>query len=418
VVVGSPRRARATVFHLLVAAVLAGCGGPGQPTVPLDRVTIGLLAPTTGSGIDALRGAQLAVDVINHSYPDLPIPLAAGDGLPGLAGRSVALVSGDTQGTPDEGINQVAKLVANQAVAVVAADSADVTVAVGSQTQRLRVPLVDALSTADYITELGMDWYFRTLPSDRLLAETAFALLQRQFVGTAKPRVAILAEAGAQEAAAAVLVRDLAQRAGYTVVTQATINELPDVSEQGKQVEQSQVDVLLALANSRAAAAAVSRMAARAARPVAVLGFGPGFNQMPQDPGQPTVVLRTSSWSAELAQRSPAAKAVTDLYAKRFGSPMTDTAANVFTATMTLAAAIDAAGSDDPATIRSALRQISQPATQMIMPWNGVRFDANGQNLLAAGVVEGWATTGFRVVFPRELAVGPMIWTGTNGAGQ
>jgi branched-chain amino acid transport system substrate-binding protein len=127
--------------------------------------------------------------------------------------------------------------------------------------------------------------------------------------------------------------------------------------------------------------------------------------------------LRTSSWSAELAQRSPA-KAVTDLYAKRFGSPMTDAAANVFTATMTLAAAIDAAGSDDPATIRSTLRQISQPATQMIMPWIGVRFGANGQNQLAAGVVEGRATTGFRVVFPRELAAGPMIWTATNGAGQ
>ena len=94
VVVGSPRRARATVFHLLVAAVLAGCGGPGQPTVPVARVTIGLLAPATGSGIEALRGAQLAVDVINHSYPDLPVPLAAGSGLPGLAGRSVALVSG------------------------------------------------------------------------------------------------------------------------------------------------------------------------------------------------------------------------------------------------------------------------------------------------------------------------------------
>ncbi|MDT5024576.1 MAG: branched-chain amino acid transport system substrate-binding protein [Micromonosporaceae bacterium] len=417
-VVGSPRRARATVFHLLLMAVLAGCGGPGQPTVPLAGVTIGLLTPATGSGIDALRGAQLAVDVINHSYPDLPVPLAAGSGLPGLAGRTVALVSGDTQGTPDEGTNQVAAVVAKRAVGVVAADSADVTVAVGSQTQRLRIPLVDASSTADYITELGMDWYFRTVPSDRLLAETAFALLQRQFAGTAKPRVAILTEAGAQDSADAVLVRDLAQRAGYTVVSRATISEQPDVSEQGKQLEQSQADVLLALANSRAAAAAMSRVAARAARPVPVLGFGPGFDEVPQDPGLPTVILRTSSWSAELAQRSPAAKAVTDLYVKRFGSPMTDTAANVFTATMTLAEAIDAAGSDDPATIRSALRQISQPATQVIMPWNGVRFDANGQNQLAGGVVEGRATTGFRVVFPRELAAGPLIWTATNGAGQ
>jgi branched-chain amino acid transport system substrate-binding protein len=50
----------------------------------------------------------------------------------------------------------------------------------------------------------------------------------------------------------------------------------------------------------------------------------------------------------------------------------------------------------------------------MIMPWNGVRFNSEGQNQLAAGVVEGW-DDGFRVVYPRELAAGPMVWTAPNG---
>src|SRR5258705_1544914 len=203
VVVGSCRRRSGTivVFSLVAGVILAGCSGPDRPTVASAPVTIGLLVPVTGSaanaGLDAVRGAQLAADVVNHSYPELPIPFAAGTGLPGLGGRTLALASADTKGTSDEAANQAELIICNGAVALVAADSAEVAAAVGSQAQRLHVPLVDASSTADYVSELGMDWYFRTVPSDRLLAETAFALLQRELAGTALPKVAILADAGA-----------------------------------------------------------------------------------------------------------------------------------------------------------------------------------------------------------------------------
>jgi hypothetical protein len=38
------------------------------------------------------------------------------------------------------------------------------------------------------------------------------------------------------------------------------------------------------------------------------------------------------------------------------------------------------------------------------MPWNGVRFDGNGVNQLAAGVVEQRSQNGYLVVHPAELA--------------
>jgi len=151
--------------------------------------------------------------------------------------------------------------------------------------------------------------------------------------------------------------------------------------------------------------------ASRMAAPVPVIGVGPGFGEIGERPDPDAVVLRAASWSAELARRSPVGEEVTGLYERTFGGPMTDEAANSFTATIALALAIDSAGSRERAAIRAALRRISLPATQMIMPWNGVRFDADGQNRLAAGVIEGWDGTSFRVVYPRELAAGPMIWT-------
>jgi branched-chain amino acid transport system substrate-binding protein len=85
-------------------------------------------------------------------------------------------------------------------------------------------------------------------------------------------------------------------------------------------------------------------------------------------------------------------------------------AANAFTATVVLAMAVDTAGGGDPAGIRSALRALAIPAIRTIMPWNGLRFDASGQNQLAAAVVEQRAGAGFQVVYPRELATAAASW--------
>jgi branched-chain amino acid transport system substrate-binding protein len=422
VVARSRRRARGTGVACLLVGVLAlvGCSGSDQPATPPAPVAIGLLLPLTGAtaatSADAMRGIQLAVDVVNHSYPGLPVPLAGGSGLPGLSGRALTLVGGDTTGRSDEAANQAGQIVAKGAVALVTADSADVTVGAGSEAGRLRVPLIDARSTADYVTELGMDWYFRTAPSDRLLAQAAFALLQQQFAGAALPKLAVVSDPGAESAATTVLVRELAERAGYPIATQETLPDNNGPSQSARRIEQSGADVVLALVNTPAGVTGLSQVTARLTRPIPVIGLARGFGDPPPASGGSTVLLRTASWSAELAHRSPAAKAVDEMYTSRFGAPMTDAAANAFTAMMTLAAAIDAAGSTDPGAIRAALRSIWQPATQIIMPWNGVRFDADGQNQLAAGVVEGREAAGFRVVFPRELATGPMIWT-ANGTG-
>jgi branched-chain amino acid transport system substrate-binding protein len=107
---------------------------------------------------------------------------------------------------------------------------------------------------------------------------------------------------------------------------------------------------------------------------------------------------------------------VAELYQRRFGVAMSDAAAGVFTAMLTLAMAVDAAGPADPsgnsARVRAALRRVSLPATQTIMPWDGVRFDGSGQNQLAAAVVEQRAPGGFQVVYPREVATLPLMWRG------
>jgi branched-chain amino acid transport system substrate-binding protein len=416
-------RRRPAAAALAVVLTLSGCTAlPGATDRPAT-VAIGLLSPASGSGSagdDAVRGAQLAIDLVNNSHPELPLPLAGGTGLPGLNGAVLTLAVRDTAGSADQAETAANDLVTqDHAAAIVAADSATVMAALGAQAQRLRVPLLDATSSADYLPEMGLEWYFRISPSDRTLVETAYALLRRELPADQPARLAVLQDQGGDMATDADLVRELATRAGYSIV--ATLDIGPssmDLPAAVRQLDESGADAVLAvLANDGAAKTAVE-LTTSLTHPVPLLGLGPGFLAVDaptagdQGSGAAAVVLRAAPWSADFAARSPAGLAVAEFYRRRFGANMSSAAASAFTATITLAVAIDTAASADSTRIRAALRQIWLPATAVIMPWNGVRFDASGQNQLAAAVIEARLADGYRVVFPRELASRPVLWTG------
>jgi len=65
----------ALVLPLIGACTSGGSSKPPPVTLP-TTVTIGLLTPKTGdaaaTGLEAIRGAELAVDVVNNPYPNLP----------------------------------------------------------------------------------------------------------------------------------------------------------------------------------------------------------------------------------------------------------------------------------------------------------------------------------------------------------
>jgi branched-chain amino acid transport system substrate-binding protein len=142
-------------------------------------------------------------------------------------------------------------------------------------------------------------------------------------------------------------------------------------------------------------------------RPPQIFAFGGGFSepQVLQAAGAAGEGLYYSSaWSREVAAHNPSAKPIMDRYEGRFSTAMNEVAAESFTAVLTLAAAIDAAGSIDPQRVRTALIGLDLPGRSTIMPWSGVRFDTSHQNARAAGTVEQLVQGGFRVVFPPELA--------------
>ena len=77
---------------------------------------------------------------------------------------------------------------------------------------------------------------------------------------------------------------------------------------------------------------------------------------------------------------------------------------------MTLADAINRAGSTDPAAIQKALRETNIPPDQLIMPWTGVKFDEKGQNIGVRAILQQLQGGDYHTVYPFDLATKNAIY--------
>jgi branched-chain amino acid transport system substrate-binding protein len=409
-----------------VALSVAGCttSGPEQQDSSVSEVKIGVLAPGSGpsrtAGIEAQHGAELAAALVNGDEGPLQLAGVGTAGLAGLGGAKLRIVQGDTKSSPETGAAEAARLAGEQKVAgLVGAYDPLVTKEASQRTERLGVPFVNGDSPAGYLTERGLDWFFRTGPTDRMFGESFFSAL-RETAGAGASKVAILYADDQPSSVVAQLTRELADEGGFDRVGEEKVDLGPGASGNSAAAVgrirdlAEKPDAVFVIASDPENATTLLKAFGQARySPPGILASGAGFSA-------PTVLgagpdgedlLISTSWSREIAGRSANAKPVMDLYEERFSEPMTETAAGTFTAVLVLAQAIDNAGSTDPQGVRAALLNLDIPARETVMPWSGVRFDAaSRQNAAASGVVEQRVGQAFRVVFPGELQQAEPQW--------
>ena len=419
---------RAALGVVVLAAAACTASRSGQAENPVGEVRIGVLAPLSGAdraaGQDALRGAQLAAALANGEEGPVPLLSVTNAGLRGLGGPKLAIVPADTgsdpKASPARGVKQATNLVTQrQVVGLVGAYDAEVTAAASQRTERLGVPFVNGDTSTGYLTERGLDWFFRTGPTDRMFGESFFSAL-RETAGAGASKVAILYADDQPSSVVAQLTRELADEGGFDRVGEEKVDLGPGASGNSAAAVgrirdlAEKPDAVFVIASDPEDATTLLKAFGQARySPPGILASGAGFSA-------PTVLgagpdgdglLISTSWSREIAGRSANAKPVMDLYEERFSEPMTETAAGTFTAVLVLAQAIDNAGSTDPQGVRAALLNLDIPARETIMPWSGVRFDASSrQNAAASGVVEQRVGQAFRVVFPGELQQAEPQW--------
>jgi branched-chain amino acid transport system substrate-binding protein len=403
---------RVTLAVAVVSVAACTASEPEEEPASVDEVRIGVLAPKSGQsaapGAEGLRGAELAAALINGEEGAVALAGAGTEGLAGLGGAKLRIVAGDTKSSPEAGTSEAVRLVTQERVAgLVGAYDATVTKAASQRTDRLGIPFVNGDSPADHLTERGLDWFFRTGPTDRMLGEALYSTLLQQNIPP--KRITQLYTSDPAGESLHDVLHNLAPEAGYEEHGMVSFppgkpNLVPEL-EEVRDVEKP--DALFIMTPTASETVRVLKtMETMGYRPPQRLIFGGGVSE-PQ-------VLQTAgaageglyygtAWSREVAARSGIAKAVMERYEERFGQPMGEVAAGTFTAVLTLAEAIDNAGSTEPQRVRAALLNLDIPGRETIMPWTGVRFDASHQNIGANAVVEQRVAQAFRVIFPDEL---------------
>jgi branched-chain amino acid transport system substrate-binding protein len=426
------RRSSGVLASAIVVLAAAGCTSrqPENGSGSVAEVRIGVLAPLSrenkAAGTDAVRGAQLAAALVNGEEGPIRLAGVGTAGVAGLGGARVAILPKDTRDDPQHGADMAAELIDREgAVALVGAYDTEVTDVASQRSERLGVPFVNGDTSADFLTERGLDWFFRTGPNDRMFGEAFFSTLQ-QFPGGKTQRVAVLYANDRPGNVVKTLTAELADEGGFQLVRPpgsdlagfqfrpSTKDRPADPTQAIGQVRAQQPDAVFVVVSQPKDAEQVLKAFRRLNyTPPGILTFSAGFFeptllQAAGPDGQG--LLYSAAWSREVAGRNPAAKPIMDVYEARFKAPMTEVAAGSFTAVLGLVKAIGDARSVDPQQVRAALLNLDIPGRDTIMPWNGVRFDATHQNTGAAGVVEQVVQDSFRVVFPAELAQDRPVW--------
>lgn len=383
------------------------------------EIKIGAIYPFTGSlatvGNDICKAIDLAVEIINNRY-DLPLPLARTKGLPLLENRKVKVIYGDSQGIPAIGRKEAERLIVKEKVAaLIGCYQSSVTLQASVIAEEKKVPFLTPEASAPSLTERDFQYFFRTAPDDHLYTNLFFELfLFLDKRGSKINNFAILTEDSifGLEAAAIeqYLIRkfqgELVELEMYTPPDTSLLDELARIRKSNPQVvfgHQFLADAIQVVQKLKTLKWFPEGLVVQNA------GYTiPEFLEAVGKDGN--YIISRVAWAPGLGRFKPIVTEVNELYRSKYNEEMNETNARSFTGLLVLADAINRAGSINREEIRRALLQTNIPGKQLIMPWKGVRFDSNGQNILADALLAQIFNQEYKIIWPLSVSESKVVW--------
>jgi branched-chain amino acid transport system substrate-binding protein len=386
-----------------------------------NEIRIGVLFPLTGplasTGQGLMEGVKLAVDIINNKN-NLNMPLAKSAGLPNLKGAKIKIIPGDHQGKPEVGMAEAERLITQEkVVAIIGCYNSAVTATASQAAERYGIPFLNDSSTSPSLTERGFKWFFRTTPNDDLLSENFYHFLNdvKKKKKVSMGAIALFNENTLFGVDSRKYQEKYAKQYGYqisgVVLYPAKSTQLTSEIQKLRSYNPS-----IIMQTSYTADAILSMKTYKELNfaPTALLANNAGFNdpELIKALGKDAnYILSREVWAKDLSAKKPMIKTIADRFQKQAGKPMSGDYARSFTGTIVLADAINRAGSTEPAKIQKALLETNIKPDQLIMPWDGVRFDAKThQNVLGKGIIVQIYNGERYTVWPFNLATKEVVW--------
>ena len=376
-------------------------------------VTIGALYPLAAAG-DAKAAIETGVEIVNAPHKGLDtLPLVAGEGLSHLGDAKIAVAFADHQDNPAVAVSQVLRLkTADHIAALIGGGAYPAIIAATAESERDGVPFLVPDAMAPEITGRGLKWVFRTTPLAGDLAKSYMQFLTAQKAGGMKlETIALVFENTARGTSAVAALRVAATAVGLNIVGE--IGYAPDgidLSAPVKELRSKNPDVAIFISDAADASLLVRTMKTFEYKPPILIGDDEGFS----DPGFVNAdgnlaqgLIDRSVWNA--GDPDSPSGIVNGLYRAKTGHDLDDSSARVLQGFLVLAAAINRAGSTDPTAIQRALRETDLKPDQMIVGYDGVKFDASGQNTLAGTYLTQLQGKQYVAVWPNERVAGKLL---------
>jgi len=397
----------ATPLFTAMPGIIRGADAP---------VKIGAPYPLTGvaasAGTAVKQAIEVAVDIINTAHPELPnLPLAPTEGLPGLGGRKVEVIFADHQGNPAIAQSEALRLITqDKVVALAGCYQSSCGLTASAVAERYGIPFMASEVSAPSLTERGFKWFFRPTPigTDFGAAYASF-LVDRRTAGFKVEKIAVVNENTEYGTSTGNAIMAAASEKGLKIDTRIAYNaNSSDVSAQVLQLKSADPDCVIFVSYTSDSILFMKTMHTLNWKPPILIGDDSGFSdnafiEAVSDLAQG--VFNRSSY--DIGKPGSASFVVNGLYAKQAGHALDDTSARGMQGFLALMEAINRAGSTEPAKIQAALVSQDLKPEQLMIGYNGIKYDAKGQNTLAATLLVQLAGKKYVAVWPDKSAVQP-----------
>lgn len=374
-----PEKRVALFLALVSLIVFTGCTGKKAPE-PASEVPVGALFPLSGDlnekGKDSANGVRMAVEEIN-----------AQGGIAALGGAKLKLVLGDTQGNPETGIKETERLIEKEkVVAIIGTYQSSVTKMATQVAERLETPFIVSISIADVITERGFRYTFRIQPKAQFYARDQVQFLRdlESLAGYPVRSVALLHENTDFGTATSLAQKSALREKGLDLAVEVSYKAegVTHLDREVAQVLAAKPDAILAVTYLKDSIL-IRRALAKAGAKVPLIDTAGGtvsaeYVQILGPLAEGTLTV------AEYSKYAAGGQGLNDRFRKRFGVDITGDSAHAYQAVLVLKDSLERAATRDKKKLRKALTETDlRQGSQMILPSERLRFDANGQNEFA-----------------------------------
>ncbi len=375
----------ACVLCLVLFGVLPAFAGEKVAEVKIG-VVLSLSGVAANQGLQTKTGATIAMEEINSK-----------GGIPALGGAKLVLLFADSQSKPDVGASETERLIQREGVPIMMGAYQSATTTVTTEVaERLKTPWLVTGSVADIITQRGFKYTFR--PNNKAVYDANEQLQAiktlAQETGKSPKTLGLLVEGTDWGKSHATNVRTIAKQMGYElVVDEAYSPGTADFSSQILKMRSKKPDALIvAMYTPDHIVFNKQYYETKFDLPYGLHSVG-GGSEVPEfyravPPESVAYMFVQEDFQFDITDVAEWTRPVDKKFSDLLGYGITAYGAQGYSAVYTIYDVLQRAGSIDKEKIRDAFTKTnitSGPA--LIMGWQVIHFDKDGQNVDAHGVI-------------------------------